>query len=1192
MISLLMPTRKRVRLLDRFVQSLLDTTSAIDDIELILCIDEDDEESRLYEDRRVSIKKVIVPPGLTMGALNIKCFELSAGDYIMLVNDDIILRTKNWDCIIKPILNSYKDSVFLLHFNDLLFREKMCTFPFLSRKVCLAIGVCAPFYKRYRIDDHIYDTFALLAHIGHRRIFYFEDVIFQHDNCSETPADGYAGQFFAINEEKSYVPNKTILDEDAILFDQSFQERKNNAVILYKMIETGRNEDRLAHCQNLLSAVADQYSCRKTDFIRHIYHKPTKHLGKPRVTIAVVTSNAQNEIASSCLQHLKMHTDNFDLIVLDNNSNTNFNHPKEMNKVLKMASSKYVVLMDDDVLVEPGWLEGMLAAMTADVGAAAPVHKNQDGIISFSGVYLMGDDYGTHAHLLDIPAAAREVQSACSAVLLIDMDKCGSVFFDERYQKYFLDIDYSLKIWETGYKLVVTPDAIVTHFAGATLPHGTTRALQLWNRDLRIFQSIWIETRRLKNVEDQYWSGNTFLTMLCQIPDKIKTLTKNKENWDYTEFVSNLYTLLELCEPFGLFKSFLKSEIFTLKKYYESKHDNLKYKFCSDFINNEMLHCDELVSGLSPILLETSKGYNIVEYDNKIYAAPIDLGSLNFRIEEDRHKAGIKIFKTIEDARIFLSGFSANGNGKSTMTSAASFVPHLQIEGFHGFNIIKYGDKFYGIPQGEGEFLLDRVNNSDYSSLFIDSTADGVKKKIQLFVKQKGHIRTVIKKFTNFLNRIKKNKIITRSNYCVNKFMNFNIYYYETKYFAIQSHYKNFEIEKYRQGIYQPSYIGNTVDELKKEIDLNNNKSNKYKALYLLYAAIEIKKSILQALKKEYVLTLLLPISKKGDYTGHDVIYFENESKDYNIMASGFDSNLLTELLKLKFDYVIIPYSHKDFWKGIQAEQIAGQLANRLIVINKDNKKHIYKGEDIFRIKYNKSYLNTMFQNIPAIDNKRILDVGCSDGLVCNLLLNENPKSVTGIDLLDTVGCRYPDKKITYIKMNAEKLQFDDNTFDVSLSIATMEHVMNPANAICEMIRVTKPGGYVYIQAGPLYYSPYGHHMFGYFDDFPWIHLRLSREEIIRYAYKNNIAKKIKENLYRSVEDYINGMLHVNHINGLKYEQYSIDEILKNSSIETLYHNRSWEGESALNDEILSAGNGYSKEDLTSHGFEFLIKKK
>ena len=150
LISFLLPTRGKPDLARRFLRSLHETAHQPEEIEVILGVDEDDPQSHSITHEGLAVKRVILPPGLTMGALNRACFEASTGRYVMLINDDVIVRTPGWDTAIYRTFAAFGDDIALVHVNDLLFQERLCTFPVLSRKACLEIGICPACYRRYR----------------------------------------------------------------------------------------------------------------------------------------------------------------------------------------------------------------------------------------------------------------------------------------------------------------------------------------------------------------------------------------------------------------------------------------------------------------------------------------------------------------------------------------------------------------------------------------------------------------------------------------------------------------------------------------------------------------------------------------------------------------------------------------------------------------------------------------------------------------------------------------------------------------------------------------------------------------------------------------------------------------------------------------------------------------------------------
>lgn len=572
-------------MVQRLFQSIVDTTSSLGSLEIILGIDDDDTESQQITHNLLNIKKIVVPKGMAMGALNRACFDASSGRYVMLINDDVILRTKNWDKIIASVFAQYKDDVALIHVNDLMFREQLCTFPMLSRKACLEIGICPAEYRRYRIDDHIYDIYNMLAHLGHKRIVYLSDVVFEHDNYNHNHKD-FSVHNFRSKDNKVYVPDEKIIENDARIFDdgKNVEERKQNALKLSRLIDKSKHDNQQLVYNDLLSKIHDTYSYRKSDFVKKI-ESVQENMQKSTVTVAVATSDIRKKYARKCLSLLKKHTSNYDLIILDNNNSKDFNHPREMNKVLQVVKTDFLVLMDDDVFVREGWLEGLLKSVDNDTGIVTPLHRNC--AIPYAGVYLTGNGLGTHAHLLDTPIKPREIQCICSAMVLIDMKKCGDIRFNTDYEKYYLDIDYSLKVWESGYKVVCTPFSVVTHLGGATMPYSSEESLSLNNRDAGIFIEIWAKSGRLEKIEKDIWSQFSFLKLLMDIPKSIELLFKNADNMELGEFKTEVEGLLknEYCGSLRLFRDLCLEALHNYILLCNSRMDFIRAKYCEEEFN-------------------------------------------------------------------------------------------------------------------------------------------------------------------------------------------------------------------------------------------------------------------------------------------------------------------------------------------------------------------------------------------------------------------------------------------------------------------------------------------------------------------------------------------------------------------------------------------------------------------------------
>lgn len=255
-LSLIVPTRGRVDLLRRLLDSLAATASDIEYLEVVLVVDADDPESQAVVDSRLKLRTVVVAPGRTMGHLNRAGVEAAAGEIVMLLNDDVVARTPSWDRHIRTCFDKHPDGIVLAHVNDLVFQKNLCTFPIVSRRfVDLAGGICPEEYQRYRIDDHIEDIFNLLGVLGERRSVYLPEVVFEHHNYV-TNAGGV----------RQYFSDPAVLAQDAPVFDRFAAARKELALRLKCSIAGA--DKKLPAWRKKLDAVKDHLALRTPERLR------------------------------------------------------------------------------------------------------------------------------------------------------------------------------------------------------------------------------------------------------------------------------------------------------------------------------------------------------------------------------------------------------------------------------------------------------------------------------------------------------------------------------------------------------------------------------------------------------------------------------------------------------------------------------------------------------------------------------------------------------------------------------------------------------------------------------------------------------------------------------------------------------------------------------------------------------------
>src|ERR1044071_178359 len=90
----------------------------------------------------------------------------------------------------------------------------------------------------------------------------------------------------------------------------------------------------------------------------------------------------------------------------------------------------------------------------------------------------------------------------------------------------------------------------------------------------------------------------------------------------------------------------------------------------------------------------------------------------------------------------------------------------------------------------------------------------------------------------------------------------------------------------------------------------------------------------------------------------------------------------------------------------------------------------------------------------------RILDVGCGTG--ANLLMLSQFGDAEGVDISEDALAFCRERGLANVKLGAaEKLPYDDGTFDLVTALDVVEHLDDDLGGLSEMRRVLRPGGRV-----------------------------------------------------------------------------------------------------------------------------------
>jgi ubiquinone/menaquinone biosynthesis C-methylase UbiE len=148
------------------------------------------------------------------------------------------------------------------------------------------------------------------------------------------------------------------------------------------------------------------------------------------------------------------------------------------------------------------------------------------------------------------------------------------------------------------------------------------------------------------------------------------------------------------------------------------------------------------------------------------------------------------------------------------------------------------------------------------------------------------------------------------------------------------------------------------------------------------------------------------------------------------------------------------------------------------------NKKHIEESYDEQAESYKtiQGMVKSLLRDIDFPLNPTCLDIGCGDGVTTFELYEKcnHHGQIYGVDISKKMiekasenkiklGC----KEVSFLKGDAESLDFPDDMFDVVMSLNTFQFLPNKLLALKEMYRVLKPEGLLVLQhpAGKEFYK-------------------------------------------------------------------------------------------------------------------------
>jgi GT2 family glycosyltransferase len=236
----------------------------------------------------------------------------------------------------------------------------------------------------------------------------------------------------------------------------------------------------------------------------------------PLASVIVVCWNSAGVLGRCLDQLLVQDYANYEVIVVDDGSQDNTLEvaqgrsnrreltivrspvnrgcPHARNLGLRHARGEIIAFIDADGFAAQNWLRHIVDAFDADAtigGAASTVFfagnplvvNGAGGIVNRQGWAAdlsMNESY----ERAEIASEALYPMGCGMAVRRSAMEHVGA--FDDRMLNYYDDVDYGVRLWRAGYRVVVAPDAWIDHGFGGTAGDSTHKRLLCERHRMRV----------------------------------------------------------------------------------------------------------------------------------------------------------------------------------------------------------------------------------------------------------------------------------------------------------------------------------------------------------------------------------------------------------------------------------------------------------------------------------------------------------------------------------------------------------------------------------------------------------------------------------------------------------------------------------------------------------------------------------
>lgn len=186
----------------------------------------------------------------------------------------------------------------------------------------------------------------------------------------------------------------------------------------------------------------------------------------------------------ACLNALEVNTEGHETILIDNamgfemtadaviRNPLNLGFAKACNEGAHIAHGEYLLFLNVDTEVQPGWLEPLVKAMEdPEVAMCGPRIIHPDGSLQTSGVRTWHGGGSAGGEELKDDSPSRDVDGVTGACMMVRTDVFKQLgMFDTGFYNGYDDVDICLQVREAGYRIRYINESTIVHHESATGP--------------------------------------------------------------------------------------------------------------------------------------------------------------------------------------------------------------------------------------------------------------------------------------------------------------------------------------------------------------------------------------------------------------------------------------------------------------------------------------------------------------------------------------------------------------------------------------------------------------------------------------------------------------------------------------------------------------------------------------------------